>query len=448
MLQRAFKISIVFSVFMTIAFFAANSAMAIQGAVASNGVSVDASRIGDASHFEFGGTSDWKYDLRRDAASGNVTLRLPAMKSEAIAKLRGHSDGLIKNVTINEKGVDGTTELTFAVSANADFFDYLTEQPARLVVDFFPKDAASKEKAPAKKVPAEKSAETKPPAKRSVASTEGDEEGDDEDEADPAGAVRDITAEITGVAKPKKTKPGSGKTDESDMVVATAQAPSKAEEISSQKDFSHGIFDGGDPEFNRFGVKDYEIREEAIIASRSNFYLPFPMLDLGNQQLKNLIGAPPSYEIIPNDTRENKEARIILGLFKDGKRALFLTTSAEFLKKFPQSQYDEIIRYLMADTHESMWREKNSVADFENAMSQYQLLTEKYPNSAISARTLLYMGYAYVERGDSFGALKAFQRFLRLHPESKHVDRVNISVAEAYLKLNSFDDTFALLDQI
>lgn len=426
-----------------IAFFAANSALASQG------VSVDASRIGDASHFEFGGSTDWKYDLKRDAAKGTVTLRLPAMKADAIARLRGHSDALIRNVAINDKGIDGTTELTFTLAPNADFFDYLTEQPSRLVVDFFPKDPSVPSKEPArpaeKKTAPAKTAETKLPVKRSVASTDEEEEADEDA---PRGAVRDITAEITGVAKPQKApkKAKEGKGDESEIVVAGP--PSLAEQISSQKDFSHGIFDGGDPEFTRFSIKDYEIREEAIIASRVNYYLPFPMLDLGNQQLKTLIGAAPTYEIIPNDTRENKEARIILKLFHEGKRALFLTTSAEFLKKFPQSQYDEIIRYMVADTHEAMWREKNSVLDFETAMSQYQLLTEKYPNSPISARTLLYMGYAYVERGDSFGALKAFQRFLRLHPESKHVDRVNIAIAEAYLKLNRYDETLALLDQI
>jgi hypothetical protein len=64
--------------------------------------------------------------------------------------------------------------------------------------------------------------------------------------------------------------------------------PTLAEKISSQKDFSHGIFDGGDPEFRRFTVKDYEVKEASIIASRSNFYLPFPMLDLGVAPLKRL----------------------------------------------------------------------------------------------------------------------------------------------------------------
>ena len=103
---------------------------------------------------------------------------------------------------------------------------------------------------------------------------------------------------------------------------------------------------------------------------------------------------------------------------------------------------------MVADTHEAMWRETNSSADFETAMGQYQLLTERYPQSPVTPRTLLYIGYAYTERGDSFGALKAFQRFLRVNPTSKHVDRVNIAIAEAYLKLNRFDDTYNSFDQL
>ncbi|MES2963532.1 MAG: hypothetical protein V4760_06550 [Bdellovibrionota bacterium] len=289
MIQRFFMISII----TVIAYLAANSAFA------GENVTVDASRIGDASHFEFGGSTEWKYDLKRDAqGKGTVTLRLPSLKPDAIARLRGHSDALIKNVTINEKGIDGTTELTFALAPNADFFDYLTEQPSRLVVDFFPKDVTSatptKEKPAAKKAAPAKAVDAKLPAKRDVASTDGDEEGEDAEEegaAAPNGAVRDISAEITGIAKPKKAKTKTGKESESDIVVATAQ-PTLAEEISSQKDFNHGIFDGGDPEFTRFTVKDYEIREEAVIASRSNFYLPFPTAEDPDRRTAELRNHP------------------------------------------------------------------------------------------------------------------------------------------------------------
>jgi tetratricopeptide (TPR) repeat protein len=399
-------------------------------------VSLSVSRIGDASHLEFSGAADWKYDLRKDA-KGGVVLNLAGLKPDALAKLRQMNDEIIKGVKIEENGVDGAVQVSFTTVPNADFFDYITEQPSRLIVDFFPKDGADKvETAPATKKPETK----KLPAKKQVASNDEDDEEEDE-EISAGGSVKDISATITG-RKPAGTDfPLMAKT-------APGEKPSLAEEISAAKGFEHGIFDGGDPEFKRFTIRDYEISEDSIFKSRGNFYLPFPMLDLGNPQLKALIEAAPSYEIVPNDTRENKEARIILTLFSTGKRALFLTTAGEFLKKYPESQYDEIIRYMMADTYEAMWREKGQAADFETAMASYQSLTEKYPKSPISARTLLFMGYSFVERGDSFGALKAFQRFVRTNPTSKHLDQVNIATAEAYLKLNRFEDSMKMLEEI
>lgn len=401
---------------------------------AAGAVGVEASHIGDASHFEFTGRTDWKYDLKRDESGKRVVLSLAGLKPEALAKLRSHKDALIQGVKIDENGVDGAASVSFAVGANADFFDYIAEGPSRLIVDFFPNEADKK--TPKKKDGAAKDANQK------TADADTSEKG-----SHSLGSTKDISALITGL--PKKTKKADREPAASDLpLTATEAPPSHAEEVSSQKDFSHGIFDGGDPDFRRFTVKDYEVNEDSIFKSRGNYYLPFPMLELGNPQLKALIEAPPTYEIVPNETRENKEARVLLTLFSTGKRALFLTTSAEFLKKYPASQYDEIVRYMIADLHETMWREEGSANDFETAMTSYQSLAEKYPDSPVTPRTLLFIGYSYVERGDSFGALKAFQRFTRLNPTSKYVDPVNIAVAESYLRLNRYDDAMKMLEQI
>lgn len=402
-------------------------------------VSVISSRIGDASHLEFSGAADWKYDLRKDA-TGNVVLNLAGLKPDALAKLRQINDPIIKSVKVQENGVDGAVQVSFATAPDADFFDYITEQPSRLIVDFFPKDPPKdpvETKAPVAAAPASKTQAALPAKTASKAKSNGDD-----DEEQSSGSVKDISGTILGRTPAGTDFPLVAKTK-------AGEKPSLAEEISGAQGFEHGIFDGGDPEFKRFTIKDYEVSEDSIFKSKGNYYLPFPMLDLGNPQLKALIDAPPTYEIVPGDSRENKEARIILTLFSSpGKRALFLTTAQDFLKKYPESEYDEIIRYMLADTYESQWREKGQAVDFEKAMVDYQSLTEKYPKSPITPRTLLFMGYSYVERGDSFGALKAFQRFARLYPTSKHIDQVNIATAEAYLKINRFEDSMKMLEEI
>ena len=399
----------------------------------SSDVTVELNRIGDALHLEFSGAKDWRYELKKDDA-GKVVLKLKDVKPETLAKLRGQTDSLVKSVTVSPDQAGGA-EVVFAIGESTDFFDYITDQPSRLIVDFFPKEGADlKPKATAKAEAAKaeaKKQEKKLPTKIVKKPDQNAQAEDDEaGERDPAGT--DLLLVAKGELPPLKP----------------VEPPTLAEEISSKKDFSHGIFDGGDPEFRRFTIRDHEINEDAIIRSRANFYLNFPMLTLGTPQLKSLLSTQPAYEIVPVDTRENKEARILETLFKEKKRALFLKTAEEFTKKYPKSEYDEIVRYMVADTYFGVWREEGSVEEFDVAMDSYLKLAEKYPESPITPRTLLLIGYSYLDRGDSFGALKAFQRFVRLSPSSRHMDRVNISIAEAYLKLNRYDEALSLLGEV
>ena len=414
-------IALLFCIFCLETVFMSN-AFAAQDSAAPAVVQVEVTHIGDALHLEFTGTKDWKYEFKRpNDASAQVVLSLAGLKPETIGKLKAQTDSLVKSVSVNENGIDGRAEVAFTVPATTDFFDYLTDQPSKLIIDFFPKDLKA----------AAKSAAAKKPA-------------DDDDDEDEDSAVVNVAKVLPAKKSAGKTrKPASG-----DFILTAKNNLPAVPAALNPEAAAHGVFDGGDPDFSRFAVKDYEIRPEAIAASRLNYYLPFPMLDLGIPQLRSLIMAPPSYEIVPNDTRENQEARIILQLFKDGKTALFLRTSDDFLKAYPESQYTEMMKYMVADTHYNFYRSENSSPDFETAMNSYLQLTEKYQESPITPRTLLLMGYSYLSRGDVFAALKAFKAFEKREPNSKHMDRVKISTAVAYLSLNRFDDAFDLLDGV
>lgn len=428
----AFLLVVLISVIFSSPVFAQTS---VQQSGTGSGIRVEFSRIGDASHFEFEGTGSDRYKLERND-KGEVVLRIPNLDEASMRRLREVADGQVKVLSIEPKSVDGNVEIRFQAGKDVDFFDYVSDQPKRLVVDFFPAQDALKD---AKPLAAANESEEKAKAKPSS----------------PAKA-------------PQKREPAGG-----DFVIVAKQGPtgattlsaepaSLAEQIASRKDFERGIFDGGDPEFRRFTVKDYEIRESARLQSRAALRIPFPMLDLGFPKLGELQAAPPIYEILPKDTAENKEARLLLTLFKNQRQALFLSTAKDFLKKYPQSDYDEIVRYAMADTHYALWRQErvynkeNKIksdsnlhdADFEEAMGLYNNLVEKYPDSPMTTRTLLLVGYSYLDRGDSFGALKTFQRLVRLKPDSKYAGQVKISIARAFLSLNRWDDALKELTDV
>ncbi len=418
---------------------AANSA---EGA-SKVGIRAEFSRIGDASHFEFEGSGAERYKVEK-LKSGEVVLHLPSLDEASIRRLKQTTDAQVKVGSINAQGPDGMVEVRFAAGKGVDYFDYLSDQPTRLVLDFFPADQAPKD--------------AKPLAAANA-------------ESETPGAQAPTTLPIKTTGKTTKRDPAG-----TDFVIVAKQGPNGsttltpekaeplplAERIASRKDFERGIFDGGDPEFRRFTVKDYEIKDTAKLASRAALRIAYPMLDLGFPKLEELYKAPPTYEILPGTSEENLEARLLMTLFKNGRQALFLGTGREFLKKFPKTEYDEIIRYAMADTHYDLWlkerqsKEENKIkddsnlhdSDFEEAMGIYNNLVEKYPDSPMTTRTLLLVGYSYLERGDSFGALKTFQRFVRLKPDSKYAGQVKVSIARAFLSLNRWDDAIKELDAV
>ena len=382
-------------------------------------MTADISQIGDASHLEFRGSSNWKYDLKKE---GNTfVLQAPKLNSTSLVKLRTYSDSLIKSVTVNEDGIDGGVEVRFKVKDDSiDTFDYLTDQPSSLVVDFYKPEKPVAQDADMDEVPA-----TEPPVKVLPKKTAG-----------KSSSKRKPASDYI-------TVPGT----EAQLAQATVADKVQDAEVV-EKDLRHGIFDGGDPEFKRFSIQDYEIKENAIIASKANIYLRFPMLKLDSPHLKTILANQPVYEIIPTESQENKEARLLLTLFNNKRPSVFLKAAKHFLKTHPSGKYDEIVRYMMADVHYQFWLDEQRNEDLETALGIYRTLTERYPDSPLSTRTLLLVGYSYLDHGDSFGALKAFQRFTRSKPSSKAIDQVKISIGEAYLLINRYEDALAIYAEV
>lgn len=427
-------------------FTRAHAAASAESGPAKSGIRAEFSRIGDASHFEFEGGGAERYKIEK-LKSGEIVLRLPSLDDSSMRRLKQTTDAQVKVAGVNGQGQDGMVEVRFAAGHGVDYFDYLSDQPTRLVLDFFPAEQAPKDAKPlAAANESEATTKTETSAK-AQATLPG--KGAEKAKRDPAGTDFVIVA---------KQGPGGNTT----LVPEKVEPLPLAEKIASRKDFERGIFDGGDPEFRRFTVKDYEVKESAKLASRAALRIAYPMLDLGFPNLDQLYKAPPTYEILPGTSEENMEARLLMTLFKNGRQALFLGTAREFLKKFPETEYDEIIRYAMADTHYDLWlkerqtKEENKIkddsnlhdSDFEEAMGIYNNLVEKYPDSPMVTRTLLLVGYSYLERGDSFGALKTFQRFVRLKPDSKYAGQVKISIARAFLSLNRWADAIHELESV
>lgn len=338
-----------------------------------------------------------------------IVLTLPPFDEATVARLNTFADPYIKQVSVSKTGPDDTYQVTFELAdSSVESFDYLTDEPSRLIVDFY------------KKTPDATPVAAETPKPSAVAK-----------------AVADKPKTKNGVYKDVAKRDRKPAGDE--FLQANGDDAAKAEKDDST-DIHFGAFDAGDSNFDRFRVKDYEIREDAILASAQNIYLQFPMLKLPVSRLDKLFKDEPEYVIHEKPDHENKEARFLAILYNRGRYNVFLKTFSYFEKKHPDSDYLEILRNMAAHIHLAMWRETHNKDDYDAAHDSYLSLIHQYPNSPLLERNNLILGYMLFEHGEALPTLQHFQSFLEKFPKSAEIPQVRKAIAEAFLLMHKYDD--------
>lgn len=390
------------------------------------GVEARLSHFGETLHLELRGRDSWTYDVQRREDKGKIiyTVQVPPLDASSIAQIPKTKFPTLDSVQI-ENGTDGNQllKLTFTPvkGARMEHFDYLTDRPSRLIVDFFAEGAS-----------------TKPTA---------------QEEATPTNSSQVVQSTVTKSAKNPTKSVEKGRKPANDVLVIGPQGPLQAsvdplatEPVPLQQ--QTGIFDGADPDFSRFAIQDYEVKESAIIASRQKVYVDFPMLHLKPDELQVLQSKPPVYEIDAKETDENKQARLLLVLRKNGRPEVFLKTAKWFFEKYPKSDYAEILKFMWADVLYDRWIESQNPADLDVAVQKYEEAMKEFPKSALNERTQLLIAYSQLQRGDALASLQAFEAHSRKFPNSANRDLVKIAMAEAYSHLNRGDDALKIYDDV
>jgi tetratricopeptide (TPR) repeat protein len=399
--------------------------LAILPSARAEKVSALISDQGDTIHLELSGQQNWDYDLRRVEKAGKNYLQLTVdqIDEASLKKIQAFKSDMVRGVTVDKAGADGKYIVSFQVDdKDVESFDYLTDQPSRLIVDFFvnASKAADKKtetaKLPAKAV--EKDEDSKTPPLKKV----------------PAKTVAKTTAKKAGQRKPATT----------DVLVVKNDAPPKAGAVAATAETRSGLFDGGDPNFDRFSIKDYEVKDEDLIRSKENYYIPYPMIRAENHYWERMKIAAPIYEITPKDSEENKEARLLQTLFEKKRFAVYLKTEEWFRKKYPESEYNDIVDFMTADVYKTLWEEKNEQKYYEIAQVKYKQALQKHPKSPLVERTSLMLGYMALEKGDSLDAIRLFNEHIEKNYAGKadavSNDLARMGIGTAYAKLNRYQE--------
>ncbi|MFS4459430.1 tetratricopeptide repeat protein [Bdellovibrio sp. HCB2-146] len=372
---------------------------------------------GDTVHMELMGRQNWDYDVKRLERQGKtvVQMTVPSVDESTVKSFSTFKSDFVSKVEVDTNGPDGKSVISFTLSGeNIDTFDYLTDQPSRLIMDFYVNPNSKAKPAP---VAAKK------------------------DETIPT----ELPAKVVKTDVKAKTAKGRKPATADALTVAPQGVAVAANTLPSHG----GIFDGGDPQYERFALKPYEIKEDAIIKAKSNYYIPFPMLETPVSQWEKIKISPTLYEISPKDSEENKQARLLLTLFEKKRFAVYLKTRDWFAEKYPKSEYNELIDFMTADVHLSLWQEEGRANEYEEAMQLYKEAIEKHPKSPLAERTSLKLGYLALEKGDFLNCLRYFNE----HNANKSYGALSKDLARlgsglAFMKLNKWNEAIEKFDEV
>lgn len=362
----------------------------------------------DVTHVEFAGRETWNYKLDSGVNGKYKTLSIEVDKVDpkSIVLLKTLRSPFVEKVEI-QNGTDLKDKIVFFLkSQDVQGFDYITDQPSKLVLDFY--QDVDKSKMIANKLPDKK--------------------------------------KVAGVSKKANRKPAG------DFILQPSSTSAPVAPVN---------LDGDDPDYKRFQIADYEIKDSSIIASKLNLYIHYPMMQVPVEDLQALLETAPQYEIEKTNSDENKKARLLLTLFNKGRSvnesghakersrdAVFLTALELFRKEYPNSQYQEQLLYMEADTYYGLWQKQKRPVDFETAMNLYTKLLLSPGNPTLQDRIMRLVAYSYFTKDDYMSAFTMFEKYLKRYPESQSQYRVKIAMALCLARLNNLADAVKILNQV
>src|SRR3989344_1156753 len=369
---------------------------------------------GETYNFELAGQKNWDYDLKRVKGKENTKILLIVKTTDesSISKISNIENPFVRSVQVKQMPQESKWLIEFVLKDDTiDTFDYLTDQPSKLIVDFYVNES-----------------------KRDALIARGQE--------------KPKTTE-------KKKKPqilSANRSDQPERKPAQADYLKIDEPggIETSTLLKAGLSDGADSFFSRFVVRDVEINERSILKSDNNYYLKFPMLEMEFLFWNTMKKNPPIYQFQDEKSEENKQVKLLKLLFDKKRYLVFKQTADWFENKFPKSKYLESIAYMKGDALQALWRQENNDKFYELAQFAYTQALSKYPTSALAERTSLMLGLLAVDKLDFMTAIRRFAS----HIENNHFkDRISneyarLGLGYSYSKINKLSDAVKEMDNL
>lgn len=335
---------------------------------------------GETLSFELSGKKDWSYDIKRTTEKGEtkVVLVVKNLSDSSISQLKNVKNPFVKTVRVNSNQIEFVL-----VDSKVETFDYLTDSPSKLIVDFYKEESQETVQK-----------QTKPEL--------------------------DKKAVATNKAKVKRSPAGVDYFRVDDFDDQAAYPDTKI-------DLQSGLFDKDkENQFSRFYLKSFEMSKNPDARVMSDYYLQYPMLNREFIFWTKIKNEMPEYEITVKNSEENKQIRLIKKLF-DKKRLYVLKQTVDwFEKKYPSSDYLEVAYAMAADAFIAEWNKDKEKKHFDLAQQFYEKLLSRFPNSPLAERTSLSLSFYELDKKNYLAALRKL---------NSHKEKYSNSISSSYAEL-------------
>ena len=364
---------------------------------------------GETFNFELAGQKNWDYDLKRvkDKKQTKIQLLIKATDENSISKISQIENPFVEKVSVSKQATPGQWLIEFVLkNESVDTFDYLTDQPSKLIVDFYLNDKLKNDL-----VVRPEPATTRKQSKNSKLNS----------------AVKSASNNDVLLRKPA----------EADFL--KIEQPGGIETSALLKT---GLSDGADSFFGRFVIRDVEINERSILRSDNNYYLKFPMLESEFTFWTMMKKNPPVYQFQGSSTPEEKQVQLLKTLFNKKRYLVYKQTAEWFANKFPNSKYLESIAYMNGDALIELWKQEKNDKFFELGQFAYLQAIEKYPKSILTERTSLMLGFLALDKSDYMTAIRRFNNHIENKNFKKQISNeyAKLGLAFSYSKINKLND--------
>lgn len=378
--------------------------------------------INDVTHFELPAVYTSDYNLVQKA--DHIELTVSQLQASSIDQLRQYNDQFIKKITV-EKSSSLNKDIVkiYPKNSNIQMFEYLTDSPVALSVDFYIDD-------------------------QKIVKDSTKDNLDEEEKIKLTVKKKNRSPSSDGTIQVSDSKSAKNYTQEMPAKLDYSVQPDKPIEIDQTvREIARKVTDETFDLIN-FDSNKIIFNPDSIIESRGKLFLKFPILQSENKDIDQIIRKKVAYEIESSDDKETINAIELRKTFVDGQYRDFIKNLNKFSKKYPKSRYDQMLKYMQADSVLELSRVDNSRPLQLEALNIYDSIVKKFPDSPLAERTLLFTSLTRTQVGDHIGAIRNLKYYLSKYETSPLRSNIHLLLAQNMLRASEFKESIDIYNKL